>query len=183
MNQFSNGAFNFIDKSASVGEGTTIWHFATVLADVVIGKQCSVGSHTEIGKGTHIGDYSRVGAHVFLPPNTIVEERVFISPGVVCCDDKFPQCGNINYKAEPPYFESGCVIGAGCVILPGIRIGAGAFVGAGAVVTRDVPAHCHVRGEPAREALLSRIRTEESYDIYAGDIRERVEAGEKVQIA
>jgi UDP-2-acetamido-3-amino-2,3-dideoxy-glucuronate N-acetyltransferase len=36
------------------------------------------------------------------------------------------------------------------VVLPGIRIGRYALVGAGAVVTRDVPPHGIVYGNPAR---------------------------------
>lgn len=43
-------------------------------------------------------------------------------------------------------------IGAGATVLPRITIGAGAIVGAGAVVTRDVPEHAVVYGNPARVA-------------------------------
>lgn len=164
---------NFIDVTARIGEQTTVWHFAVIQQDVRIGHHCSIGSGAEIGRGSIIGNYSRVGAHVFLPPNSILEERVFISPGVVCCDDRFPRCGNTAYQAEPPYFESGCSVGAGSVVLPGVRIGAGALVGAGSIVTRDVPAHTHVRGEPARVKPYSRIRTERDFDIYSQDLRER----------
>src|SRR5438105_3007376 len=41
-------------------------------------------------------------------------------------------------------------IGAGAVIVCGITIGTFALVGAGAVVTRDVPPHALVFGNPAR---------------------------------
>jgi UDP-2-acetamido-3-amino-2,3-dideoxy-glucuronate N-acetyltransferase len=44
----------------------------------------------------------------------------------------------------------GASIGAGAIILPGLRIGAWALVGAGSVVTRDVPDHAIVVGNPAR---------------------------------
>ena len=44
----------------------------------------------------------------------------------------------------------GSVVCAGAVVLPGMRIGENAVVGAGAVVTRDVPDHCVVFGNPAR---------------------------------
>ena len=41
-------------------------------------------------------------------------------------------------------------IGAGAIIMPNITIGEQAIVAAGAIVTRDVPAHTTVAGNPAR---------------------------------
>src|SRR5262249_22639234 len=46
----------------------------------------------------------------------------------------------------------GATLGAGAVVLPGLRVGEFALVGAGAVVTRDVPPHQLVVGNPARPA-------------------------------
>lgn len=149
---------NFIDETAQIGARTVVWHFAVVQAGVCIGHDCSVGSGAEIGRGSIIGNYSRISAHVFLPSNSVLEERVFIGPGVVFTDDKHPRAGhNQTYDARPPYVESGASIGAGAVILPGIRIGVGAMIGAGAVVTRDVAPHEHVRGEPARPRPYSKV--------------------------
>jgi acetyltransferase-like isoleucine patch superfamily enzyme len=53
-------------------------------------------------------------------------------------------------EARPVEIGDGAWIGIGAMILKGVRIGAGARVGAGAVVTRDVPAHTTVEGNPAR---------------------------------
>jgi UDP-2-acetamido-3-amino-2,3-dideoxy-glucuronate N-acetyltransferase len=46
--------------------------------------------------------------------------------------------------------EDGASIGAGAVLVAPVRVGRCAMVGAGAVVTRDVPAHAVVVGNPAR---------------------------------
>lgn len=181
MSQFSNhGAF--IDPTAVIGNDTHLWHFSVVLAGVIVGHHCNVGSRVEIGRGSTIGNYVRISSGVFLPSNSIIEDEVFIAPNCTFTDDRHPRAGNTQtYHAEPPYLERGCSIGAGSVILPGVRIGTGAMIGAGSIVTRDVPAHAHVRGEPARVKPYSKISTETSFGVYASGIRDRVIAGERVQ--
>lgn len=164
---------NFIDPSVIMREGSFVWHFAVlqarvrlgersiiwhgarILSDVVIGNDCMVGGGTEIGRGSTIGDKTRIGANCFLPSNSVVGRRVFIGPNVTCTDDRHPIAGNTGYTAEPPIIEDEASIGAGAVILPGIRIGSGAIIGAGSIVTKDVEPYMHVRGQPARETVLS----------------------------
>lgn len=148
-----------IDSSATWGEGTIIWHYARILAQVRIGKNCSIGGGTEIGRGSVIGDNTRVGANAFLPPNTVVGPNVFIGPGVVCTDDMHPHIhvpGEAPYFAQPPVIEEGAAIGAGAILLPGVKIGKYARVAAGAVVTKDVVERGMVRGLPARARTMPR---------------------------
>ena len=52
--------------------------------------------------------------------------------------------------ARPITIRRGAWIGANATILPGVTVGEGAVVGAGAVVTKDVPPHALVAGNPAR---------------------------------
>lgn len=158
---------NFIDETAEIGEGSIVWHYATVLANVKIGKNCSIGSHAEIGRGTVIGDNTRIGAGAFLPSNSRVGHGVFIAPGVQFGDDLHPRANNANYDARPPLVDDGASVGMGTVVLPGIHIGVGAMVGAGSVVTHDVEAHGHVRGEPARSKSYSRAPITHQ-ELYAG---------------
>lgn len=141
---------NFIDETARVGEGTVVWHFAVLLQDVVVGKNCSIGSGTEIGRGTTIGDNSRIGSGVFLPPNSIIGSNVFIGPRTTFTDDRNPRVNNPSYLAEPPRVKDHACIGAGCVILPGVELGINCLIGAGSVVTESVPDGGKVYGEKAR---------------------------------
>lgn len=162
MNQFSDtGAFNFIDRSAQLGERVLVWHYAVILADVVIGNDVSIGSKAEIGRGTIIGNNTRISSGVFLPSNSKIGNQVFVGPNVTMTDDKMPFAGNAEYKAQPPTLLDGCSIGAGSVILPGVTIGRKAMIGAGSIVTKDVPDGAVVRGEPAK------LRRTSNFDIYA----------------
>jgi acetyltransferase-like isoleucine patch superfamily enzyme len=55
---------------------------------------------------------------------------------------------------------SHCFIGARALILPGVTIGDHSIVAAGAVVTKDVPAHTIVAGNPA-QVIKQDIQTRE----------------------
>lgn len=141
---------NFIDPTAQIGLGSTVWHFAVVLANVSIGANCSIGSNTEIGRGCKIGDNTRIGSGVFLPPNSVIGSHCFIGPQTCFTDDRNPRVNNPDYLAEPPQVKDHARIGAGCVILPGVVIGINALIGAGSVVTRSVPDGGKVYGEQAK---------------------------------
>lgn len=55
-----------------------------------------------------------------------------------------------RYRYAPVQIDSWTFIGAGAIILPGVHIGERCVVGAGAIVTRSVPPHTVVAGNPAR---------------------------------
>ncbi len=77
---------------------------------------------------------------------------------MVFINDKAPAAVNsdgslqtvADWKCIPTRVCKRASIGSGAVILCGVTIGEGALVGAGAVVTKDVPSHAVVAGNPAR---------------------------------
>ena len=172
----------FIHPDADIAENCIVWQFASILANARLGKGVSIGAGTEIGAGSVVENGARISAQVFLPSHSFVGKGAFIGPRTVATDDRHPRANNSQYVAEPPFIQAGASVGAGSVLLPGVKIGVGAMVGAGSIVTKDVPAHSHVRGEPARIKDYSRVKTETNFDIYAENIRERVKTGEPVKI-
>lgn len=58
--------------------------------------------------------------------------------------------GALDTLLKDTYIGNNCFLAVNCMILPGVHIGNECVVGAGAVVTKDVPAHSVVAGNPAR---------------------------------
>mgnify|MGYP002627478778 FL=1 len=54
-----------------------------------------------------------------------------------------------NLKADT-YIGNNVIVGINSIILPGVRVGSHVVIGAGSVVTKDVPDHCIVAGNPAK---------------------------------
>jgi acetyltransferase-like isoleucine patch superfamily enzyme len=136
-----------------VGIGSRIWQFTTIEDNVTLGSDVVIGSNCWIGKGTRIGKGTHIQHGAFIARGSVIGKQVFIGPGAILTDDKYPRAkraGYQEYTAEPPVLEDNCSIGAGAIILPGITIGEGAMVGAGAVVSANVPADVTVKGVPAR---------------------------------
>jgi acetyltransferase-like isoleucine patch superfamily enzyme len=151
-----------------VGEGVTICAGAVVYAGaqlgarVIVGDQAQVrervrlGERTVVGRGSTVDFDTVVGARVsiqtlvYLTARGLVEDDVFIGPGVTTTND---DTMGRHPRGEPlrgPILRRACRLGGGCVLTPGVEIGEEAFVAAGAVVTRDVPARAVVMGVPAR---------------------------------
>ncbi len=111
-----------------------------------------IHSHVWIGDGVRIGKKCKIQAFAFIPGGVTIEDDVFIGPRVTFTNDKYPPSSGKHWA--PTLVEKGAIVGAGAVILPGVTIGRGAIVGAGSVVTKDVPAHATVYGNPARAAKV-----------------------------
>lgn len=137
-------------ESPNIGNGTRIWAFAHVLPEAVIGRDCNVCDHAFIENDVIVGDRVTIKCGVQLWDGLRVEDDVFIGPNVTFANDKFPRSKQYPSEFAQTLVRRGASIGANATILPGLTIGSQAMVGAGAVVTRGVPPHAIVAGNPAR---------------------------------
>jgi UDP-2-acetamido-3-amino-2,3-dideoxy-glucuronate N-acetyltransferase len=144
-------AHALIDEGAVIGPGTRVWAFAHVLSGAVIGADCNICDHTFIEGNVKVGDRVTVKCGVYLWDGVTVEDDVFIGPAAVFTNDLRPRSRRRPSEFARTLLCRGASIGASAVLLPGIQIGRWAMVGAGAVVTRSVPDHALVVGNPARQ--------------------------------
>jgi acetyltransferase-like isoleucine patch superfamily enzyme len=135
-----------IYTNSEIGDDLETGHHVVIREENVIGKRLWIWNHSTIDYGCRIGDRVRIHNHVYVAQKTVLEEDVFLAPGVMIANDKFP----ISDRLEGPTIKRGAVIGVNATILPGVTIGVGALVGAGSVVTKDVPDGAVVYGNPAR---------------------------------
>lgn len=137
-------------QTAHVGPGTRIWQFVVALPGAAIGADCNICSHCFIEDDVIVGDRVTIKNGVQLWDGLRIEDDVFIGPNVTFTNDKTPRSRQRPSAFLQTTVETGASIGAGSTILPGLRIGSGAMVGSGTVVTRSVPPHAIVIGNPGR---------------------------------
>ncbi|WP_342685830.1 MULTISPECIES: acyltransferase [unclassified Methanoculleus] len=146
-----------IIKNVTFGEGTTIKDLVN-LYGCDIGNNCKIDSFVYIEGDVKIGDNCKIRAFTFIPSGVTIENNVFIGPGVVFTNDKFPRATNESgelkqegdWKLVQTVVKSGASIGANSTIIGPVIIGHGAMIGAGSVVTKDVDDGQIVVGVPAK---------------------------------
>lgn len=174
----------FIDQNVQIGSGTKIWHFSHIQSGACIGEKCVFGQNVNIGNNVHIGDHCKIQNNVSIYEGVVLEDYVFCGPSMVFTNVMNPRC-KYPQRGSEHYTETrvgeGASLGANCTIICGNSIGKHAFVGAGAVVTKDVPAHSLVVGNPARViGYVSELGVRLNFD--ASGIAECVATGKRYQL-
>ena len=147
-----------LEPDVTVGPRTSIWHRAQVRVGARIGAECVVGRDAFVDEGVTIGDRVKIQTLALVYHGVTVEDGVFIGTNAILTNDRFPRSitatGELargdDWVVSPILLRTGCSIGAGAVVVAGTTVGRFATVGAGSVVTRDVPDHALVVGNPAR---------------------------------
>ena len=142
-----------IDDNVRIGDGTRIWHFSHILSGSVIGSDCNIGQNVVIGPAVAIGSGCKIQNNVSIYKGVTLEDQVFCGPSMVFTNVFNPRAAIRRMdEIRPTLVKYGASLGANCTIVCGVTIGRFAFVGAGAVVTKDVPDHGLVYGNPARRS-------------------------------
>lgn len=115
---------SFVHSAAQLYPSVCCGKGVQIFPGAVLDAAVTVGSFVIVNNNATISHQTRVGDFAHIAINAVVAGNVTIGEG--------------------------CLVGGASVILPGIKLGAWSVIGAGAVVTRDVPDHSIVAGNPAR---------------------------------
>ena len=144
------GDGTIIDSNCSIGSSGMMWVwskegkvFLEQLGNVVIGKNCKIGSNTCIVRGsanesTFIDDESCLAAGCTIGHGTVIGKRAHLANNV--------STGGSSYISADVF------LGSGSTISPGTRIKSeNVIVGAGAVVAKDILEAGVYAGVPAKK--------------------------------
>jgi acetyltransferase-like isoleucine patch superfamily enzyme len=132
-----------------------------------IGENTKIGAFVEVQKNARIGRNCKISSHTFICEGVTIEDNVFVGHSVTFINDTYPRATSplgelqteTDWKVEPTLVKEGASIGSGATILSNLIIGEKAIIGAGSVVTREVPAHSVVAGNPAK--ILRKIKKDQ----------------------
>lgn len=147
-----------IGKESHIG-GTFV--FERGLGKITIGDRSSIGGGSLFictqDAGIHIGSNVMLSWDV-----TVIDSNSHSLNHNIRSNDAFDWLAGVevgrmghfkdwsNVKSAPIHIKDGAWIGFGSTILKGVTIGEGAIVGSKSVVTKDVPDHAIVAGNPAK---------------------------------
>ena len=148
-----------IHSTVVIGSGTKIWEYSKIREDSVIGRNCNIGRNVYIGPGVKIGDQVKIQNNSLIYEPAVIEDAVFIGPGVIFTNDLHPRAVNEDgstktendWTKQAVVVKSGASIGGGAICVAPVKIGKWSMIAAGSVVVKDVPNFALVAGIPAKQ--------------------------------
>jgi acetyltransferase-like isoleucine patch superfamily enzyme len=133
-----------------IGANLETGHNVVIREENNIGDNFRIWSNSIIDYDCSIGSNVKVHSNVYVPQFTVIEDDVFIGPGVTLANDIHPGCPDALKCMRGPCINKGAQIGINCCIMPRVVIGEWSVIGAGSVVTRDIPPGVVAYGNPAQ---------------------------------
>jgi len=133
-----------------IGERLQTGHNAIIREENLIGDHFCLWSNSIVDYGCKIGDNVTIHCNCYIVQYTVMEDDVFLAPGVIVANDLHPGTPDAVECMKGPTLKKGAQIGCNVTLLPHVTIGKHSLIGAGSVVTKDVPAYSLAYGNPAR---------------------------------
>jgi acetyltransferase-like isoleucine patch superfamily enzyme len=139
-----------IYAGSRIGERLETGHHTIIREENEIGDRFSIWNSSVVDYGCRIGSRVKIHCHVYVAQFTVIEDDVFLAPGVRIANDYHPGCPDSKECMRGPTLRAGCRIGVNVTLLPYVTVGEGTLVGSGSVVTADLPPGVVAYGNPAR---------------------------------
>ncbi|MCK4538558.1 MAG: N-acetyltransferase [Candidatus Krumholzibacteria bacterium] len=139
-----------IYAGSKIGKGLETGHNVIIREENTIGDHFNIWNNSVIDYGCTIGHNVKIHCNIYIAQFTVIEDEVFMAPGVTVANDIHPGCPDSGDCMRGPVFKKGCRIGVNVTVVPYVTIGEGTLVGSGSVVTKDLPPGVLAYGNPAR---------------------------------
>lgn len=139
-----------IYAGSRIGARLATGHNVVIREENDIGDDLCLWSNSVIDYGCRVGRGVKVHANCYVAQLSVLEDEVFLAPGVSFANDLHPGCPASAECLRGPTIRRGARLGVNVTVLPYVTVGEGALIGAGSVVVRDVPPHSVVVGNPGR---------------------------------
>ncbi|MBN1884637.1 MAG: N-acetyltransferase [Candidatus Krumholzibacteriota bacterium] len=144
---------------STIGAGLETGHNVVIREQNEIGDAFNIWNNSVVDYGCRIGSNVKIHCNIYVAQFTVIEDGVFMAPGVTIANDIHPGCPGSGECMRGPVLKRGCRIGVNVTIVPYVTIGEGTLVGSGSVVTKDLPPGVLAYGNPARvHAKLEDLR-------------------------
>ncbi len=139
-----------IYAGSTIGMSFETGHNVVIREQNEIGDHFSIWNNSVVDYGCRIGNNVKIHCNIYIAQFTVIEDDVFMAPGVTIANDIHPGCPDSGECMKGPIFKKGCRIGVNVTVVPYVTIGEKTLVGSGSVVTKDLPPGVLAYGNPAR---------------------------------